>query len=64
LFDPGKCSESRTAVERQVRVALMLSFLVAVVCTAEDFSIQTTEHYLRCKQKLRYAVDDKRGIEP
>jgi hypothetical protein len=28
------------------------------------FSIQTTEHYLGCKQKLRYAVNDKMGIEP
>ena len=27
-------------------------------------SIQTTEHYLGCKQKLRYAVNDKLGIEP
>ena len=27
-------------------------------------SIQTTEHYLGCKQKLRVAVNDKIGIEP
>ncbi len=27
-------------------------------------SIQTTEYYLGCKQKLRYAVNDKLGIEP
>jgi integrase len=27
-------------------------------------SIQTTEQYLGCKQKLRYAVNDKIGIEP
>jgi integrase len=27
-------------------------------------SIQTTEHYLGCKQKLRCAVNDKMGIEP
>jgi site-specific recombinase XerD len=27
-------------------------------------SIQTTEHYLGCKQKLRSAVNDKIGIEP
>lgn len=27
-------------------------------------SIQTTEHYPGCKQKLRYAVNDKMGIEP
>ena len=27
-------------------------------------SIQTTEHYLGCKQKLRHAVNDKMGIEP
>ncbi len=27
-------------------------------------SIQTTEHYLWCKQKLRIAVNDKLGIEP
>jgi integrase len=27
-------------------------------------SIQTTEQYLGCKQKLRFAVNDKIGIEP
>ena len=27
-------------------------------------SIQTTEQYLGCKQKLRYAVNDKLGLEP
>ena len=27
-------------------------------------SIQTTERYLGCKQKLRYAVNDTLGIEP
>ena len=27
-------------------------------------SIQTTERYLGCKQKLRFAVDDRMGIEP
>ena len=27
-------------------------------------SIQTTEPYLRCKQKLRVAVNDRLGIEP
>ena len=27
-------------------------------------SIQTTERYLRCKQKLRCAVNDTLGIEP
>ena len=27
-------------------------------------SIQTTEHYLGCKQKLRSAVNDRPGIEP
>jgi len=27
-------------------------------------SIQTTEHYLGCKQKLRFAVNDKIGVEP
>jgi integrase len=27
-------------------------------------SIQTTERYLGCKQKLRYAVNDRLGIEP
>ena len=27
-------------------------------------SIQTTERYLGCKQKLRCAVNDKLGIEP
>jgi integrase len=27
-------------------------------------SIQTTERYLGCKQKLRHAVTDRLGIEP
>ena len=27
-------------------------------------SIQTTERYLGCKQKLRWAVNDRIGIEP
>jgi site-specific recombinase XerD len=27
-------------------------------------SIQTTERYLGCKQKLRCAVNDRLGIEP
>ena len=27
-------------------------------------SIQTTERYLGCKQKLRYAVNDTLGLEP
>jgi len=27
-------------------------------------SIQTTEPYLGCKQKLRVAVNDRMGIEP
>ena len=27
-------------------------------------SIQTTEHYLGCKQKLRFAVKNKLGIDP
>jgi hypothetical protein len=27
-------------------------------------SVQTTEKYLRCKQRLREAVNDKIGIEP
>jgi len=27
-------------------------------------SIQTTERYLGCKQKLRHAVNDKLGLEP
>ena len=27
-------------------------------------SVQTTERYLGCKQKLRVAVNDRMGIEP
>ena len=27
-------------------------------------SVQTTEHYLGCKQRLRVAVNDKIGLEP
>jgi len=27
-------------------------------------SIRTTERYLVCKQKLRFAVNDRTGIEP
>jgi len=29
-----------------------------------DVSIQTTERYLGCKQRLQSAVDDGMGIEP
>ena len=29
-----------------------------------NVSIQTTERYLGCKQKLRVAVNDRLGIEP
>jgi integrase len=29
-----------------------------------DVSIQTTERYLGCKQRLRVAVNDRMGIEP
>jgi hypothetical protein len=29
-----------------------------------DVSIQTTERYLGCKQKLRCALNDRLGIEP
>jgi site-specific recombinase XerD len=27
-------------------------------------SVETTERYLRCKQRLRQAVNDKIGLEP
>ena len=27
-------------------------------------SVQTTEHYLGCKQRLRQAVNDRIGLEP
>jgi hypothetical protein len=27
-------------------------------------SIQTPEHYLGCKQKVRVAVNDQMGVEP
>jgi hypothetical protein len=30
----------------------------------EAISVQTTEKYLGCKQRLREAVNDKIGIEP
>lgn len=29
-----------------------------------DVSIQTTERYLGCKQRIRAAVNDRIGIEP
>ena len=35
-----------------------------VSCEEEHVSIQTTERYLGCKQKLRCAVNDTMGLEP
>jgi hypothetical protein len=45
--------------EHQAGVELeQIQFLVGHV------SVQTTERYLRCKQRLRNAVHDRLGIEP
>ncbi len=30
----------------------------------EHVSVQTTERYLECKQRLRNAVNDRIGLEP
>ena len=35
-----------------------------IQCLLGHVSIQTTERYLGCKQKLRHAVNDRLGIEP
>jgi site-specific recombinase XerD len=35
-----------------------------IQCLPGHVSIQTTERYLGCKQKLRIAVNDRPGIEP
>lgn len=35
-----------------------------IQCLLGHVSIQTTERYLGCKQKLRIAVNDTLGIEP
>jgi len=40
------------------RLCHLVQFLLGHV------SIQTTERYLGCKQKLRFAVNDRMGIEP
>jgi len=57
------CSEPRLASNRTVvlryRIHLeQIQFLLGHV------SVQTTERYLGCKQKLRCAVNDRLGIEP
>jgi hypothetical protein len=38
--------------------------LVARCAGAADVSVQTTERYLGCKQRIRSAVNDRIGIEP
>jgi hypothetical protein len=38
--------------------------LILSISAFGHVSIQTTERYLGCKQKLRQAVNDRLGIEP
>jgi hypothetical protein len=58
-------------MEAMLRIAALSGVLLQaqrVSSTAapkfEVVSIRTTEPYLGCKQKLRYAFNDKMGIEP
>jgi len=46
------------------RVAIAGGELDQIQFLLGHMSIQTTERYLGCKQKLRIAVNDKIGIEP
>ena len=62
-FAAWYCSESHLAFSRTValryRIHLgQIQFLLGHV------SVQTTERYLGCRQKLRCAVNDRVGIEP
>jgi hypothetical protein len=43
---------------------MKLSARVKEAVADAEISIQTTERYLGCKQKLRSAVNDRFGIEP
>ncbi|MGH7486390.1 MAG: hypothetical protein ACREMY_12445 [bacterium] len=68
------CSEPRLAFNRTVvlrlrRTCARLCHLAGGELEQIQFllghvSVQTTERYLGCKQKLRCAVNDRLGIEP
>jgi len=56
--DSGLVSPELAAGIRRVKGAKSLEFLLGHV------SVQTTEKYLGCKQRLQNAIDDRIGIEP
>ena len=73
--DAGTAHRLRAAVEAYSGAARSSAHLRPLVPLADGeldqiqfllghVSIQTTERYLGCKQKLRSAVNDRLGIEP
>jgi integrase len=74
LWDVVRAAASRAGIERLAshdlrRTCARLCHLAGGELDQIQFllghvSIQTTERYLGCKQKLRIAVNDNMGIEP
>ncbi len=72
LWEIVKDAAARAGIERlaphDLRRTLLCHFaggeLDQIQFLLGHVSIQTTERYLGCKQKLRGAVNDKLGIEP
>jgi hypothetical protein len=55
---------STTVFHRMWGLILKLSEIEQIQFLLGLVSVQTTEHYLGCKQKLRVAVNDRIGLEP
>ena len=74
LWDVVRAAASRAGIEKLAphdlrRTCARLCHLVGGELDQIRFllghvSVQTTERYLGCKQRLRYAVNDHLGIEP
>ena len=74
LWDVVRCAAARAGIEKLAphdlrRTCARLCHLAGGELDQIQFllghvSIQTTERYLGCKQKLRRAVNDTMGLEP